>query len=79
MNTEQNTNEVELQKFLHIESLEYISLQLKAYTQTLDTLQSQFEVQKIGEEVISAFVTLQHGINNIRSEIDVKISDIVMN
>ena len=78
MNTEQNTNDVELQKFLHIESLEYISLQLKAYTQTLDTLQAQFEVQKIGEEVISAFVTLQHGINNIRSEIDVKISDIVM-
>lgn len=79
MNIEQNTNNVELQKFLHIESLEYISLQLKAYTQTLDTLQAQFEVQKIGEEVISAFVTLQHGINNIRSEINVKISDIVMN
>lgn len=78
MNTGQNTNDVELQKFLHIESLEYISSQLKAYTQTLDTLQSQFEVQKIGEEVISALVTLQHGINNIRSEIDVKISDIAM-
>ena len=52
--------------FRYLEQLEYVSLQLKSYCHTLDTIQAQFEIQKVEEEVISSYVTLKHSINGKR-------------
>lgn len=61
----------------HLEDLEYIALQLKALSHSIDTFQSQFEIQCMEEEVISSFVTLNHCVNHIKGEVEIKISDIV--
>lgn len=61
----------------HLEHLEHISLQLRAFSNTLDTIQASFEIQKAEEEVISSYTTLRHSIDNIRAEVDIMISDII--
>ena len=45
--------------FKHMEQLEYISLQLKAFYYTLNALESQYEVQQVGEDVVSSFTILK--------------------
>ena len=60
-----------------MEQLEYISLQLKAFYYTLNALESQFEVQQIGEDVISSYTILKHSINDIREEVKVMINEIL--
>ena len=62
--------------FKHLENLEDISLQLRAFSNTIDTLQSQFEIQQAEEEIISSYTTLKNSVDNIRSKLDVIISDI---
>ena len=61
----------------HVDNLEYISLQLKAFSHTFDTVQSQFEIQQVEEEVIASYTTLKHSIDNIRTEVDRMISDMI--
>ena len=59
-----------------IEYLEDLSIQLESLTHTIDVLQSSFEIKHIDTEVIASLITLNHAINNIRAENDIKISDI---
>ena len=53
----------------HLEDLEELSLQLNALVHTMDVLQAQFEIQKMGEEVVSAFVTLHNSACYIKEEV----------
>ena len=62
--------------FKQMEQLEYILLQLKAFTHTLDTIQSQFAIQEVGEEVVSSYVTLKHSINDIQAEVREMIREV---
>lgn len=63
--------------FKHMEQLEYISLQLKAFYYTLNALESQYEVQQIGEDVTSSYTILKHSINDIREEVKAMINEIL--
>ena len=62
----------------HLDDLEYINLQLKALSNTIENIQVALSIEKNpSEKAICSFITLQHSVNNIRAEIDIKISDIV--
>ena len=63
----------------HVEDLEEMSLQLNALIHTLEVLQSQFEIQEVGEEVISSFVTLSNSVSYIKEEISKKAMYLLKN
>ena len=53
----------------HLEDLEEISLQLNALIHTIEVLQAQFEIQRLGEDVISSCVTLNNATCHIKEEV----------
>lgn len=69
------TAELLQQKYL--EDLEYFSLQLKSLYQAIDTVSISFQHQHIEEDVVGCLETLGHSVNDIKSEMDKKIAEML--
>ena len=63
----------------HLDDLEELSLQLNALVHTMDVLQSQFEIQRLGEDVISSRIMLNNATCHIKEEVYKKIVYLLKN
>lgn len=61
----------------YLEDLEYFSLKLKSLYQTIDTISSGFQQQLILEDVVGCLEILGHSVNDIKSEMDKKIMEVM--
>ena len=57
--------------------MEYFSLQLKSLYSAVDTINCAFQQQLLGDHIVGSLETLCHSINDIRSEMNQKINEII--